>query len=1240
MAKKITWKDLADFSENQPIKEAVKQLNLLNKEYTRLSKNMKAQSKHITNALRDVQKSSAQLTATTQKLTVEQQKQTQELTKMAVSASKAATQALNLKKAKENALMVEKTFGNSVAELTKKVKEQKKAFDLLDPTIKKDAAAMAKLGKEIRITKDKIKDLNAVTLRQNNAFERAETSYNGLVKKNQQLRQQLKNLPGAFSKNTKEVEAFRQKSKQLEVQIAANNNKLRTFDKRIGDNFRNIGNYKSALAGATANMKSFALQLTATTLGLMALFQAAKRGFTSFVDFEFTMASVKALSGATAQEFKSLEDQAKDLGSTTSNTAGQVAQLQLELVKLGFTPEEINKSTEAINKLSIAFKTDLGETARIVASTLNAFNMEAEESTHVADLFAKASATSALDIEKIGVAMANVAPASAAANISLETTLSILGKFVDRGVDASSASTGLRNILLELSDSGSKLAKELGGTIKSEEDLFVALEKLAEGGIDQAVAMIEAGKATGALGKVAELTGKRTAIALLNIVKTRDEIQKQNEVLADASGFLEEYSAIMEGTVKIAMDRATSAAEGFAIALFEEMKPAINAIITLVIGLFSALQAGVKIISDNKELFLALGAAIMAARIQTALMTIATIKNNVVQKASIFTINGVKKAWQGLTAAMKLNPLGFIVAGLFALVGALKFAERWTSRYKKLQESTNNILKKASERTNLLRMVNTNLAKQTEDMVNLTEARRDAIIRENEAIIENTLAKIKQLKADQLLAVQQALQLTLWQKAQVAIATAANAASGAALSARFAALNVAEATSVTSAEIDILEEEVRILDEGLSHFESERDKEHKNALGRSKAEREAITELQIFRLQTNIKWRQREFDEDETHAQRKVELIRSNADDLLEIENLKWAALQKTLKEGTAEYELAYEKFWTAVEQISFDTTQSIKKIMEEEFVVFRDLGISLDDVEKALEDGMKRIKKKSKKISKGVDDDWKKAFANIAGYSKEAFNNAAGFAGQLLENQIANSEFRIEQLEDERKRDIELAGNNQALQDKINQDAEAKRVQLEAKKRSDQTKQARLDKATALFNAVIGTSVAVVKSLPNVALSILAGALGAIQIATIASQPIPQFATGTDSAPEGLAITGEKGDELIVNPDGSMQISNKGAQLTYLKKGAQVFTKDETSKIAQSALNNDTDIYNRNESALVRSQEDTNRLALEIKEGNQKVVDAVKNIDRLSIQGTKRGLEMFKQNQKGRTELLNNRYS
>ena len=182
---------------------------------------------------------------------------------------------------------------------------------------------------------------------------------------------------------------------------------------------------------------------------------------------------------------------------------------------------------------------------------------------------------------------------------------------------------------------------------------------------------------------------------------------------------------------------------------------------------------------------------------------------------------------------------------------------------------------------------------------------------------------------------------------------------------------------------------------------------------------------------------------------------------------------------------------------------------------------------------------------------------------------------------------------------ELQLAGDNA-----VKRAAIEKKYEDEARKLK--LKQARADKAQALFSAIIKTAQAVIAGLAygpplGYVFAALNAALGAIQIGVIASQPIPAFAKGTKKAPRGLAYVGERGRELIEGSDGSLSLSPSTATLVNLGKGGQrIYNNRETEAIIRAAKGAD--------SSEVRSLLDR------VDRGNRDIVQAIKNKKELHI--------------------------
>lgn len=121
------------------------------------------------------------------------------------------------------------------------------------------------------------------------------------------------------------------------------------------------------------------------------------------------------------------------------------------------------------------------------------------------------------------------------------------------------------------------------------------------------------------------------------------------------------------------------------------------------------------------------------------------------------------------------------------------------------------------------------------------------------------------------------------------------------------------------------------------------------------------------------------------------------------------------------------------------------------------------------------------------------------------------------------------------------------------------KNEELEKKKQQLKHKQAVWDKANSIAQAGISTALAIMnmmKSAPwpiNIAMAAVAGAMGAVQVATILATPIPKYAKGTDRHKGGPAIVGDGGVPELVIFGGKSWITPDTPTLVDMPAGAMV---------------------------------------------------------------------------------------
>lgn len=129
------------------------------------------------------------------------------------------------------------------------------------------------------------------------------------------------------------------------------------------------------------------------------------------------------------------------------------------------------------------------------------------------------------------------------------------------------------------------------------------------------------------------------------------------------------------------------------------------------------------------------------------------------------------------------------------------------------------------------------------------------------------------------------------------------------------------------------------------------------------------------------------------------------------------------------------------------------------------------------------------------------------------------------------------------------------------------KNEELEKKKAKLKHKQAVWDKANSIAQAGIATALAITEALPNVVLAAIAGAMGAIQIATILATPIPKYAKGTDYHKGGPAIVGDGGVQEVITYRGQSWLTPDTPTLVDIPAGASVIPKVEEVDLSELAL-------------------------------------------------------------------------
>lgn len=168
------------------------------------------------------------------------------------------------------------------------------------------------------------------------------------------------------------------------------------------------------------------------------------------MNFEAEMSKVASISGATGDEFQKLIDKAKEMGSKTKFSATESAQAMEYMAMAGWKTQDMVDGLKGIMDLAAASGEDLATTSDIVTDALTAFGLKASDSTHFADVLAKASSNANTNVAMMGETFKYVAPVAGALGYSVEDCSVAIGLMANSGIKASQAGTSLRQMLSRL----------------------------------------------------------------------------------------------------------------------------------------------------------------------------------------------------------------------------------------------------------------------------------------------------------------------------------------------------------------------------------------------------------------------------------------------------------------------------------------------------------------------------------------------------------------------------------------------------------------------------------------------------------------------------------------------------------------------------------------------------------------------------------------------------------------------
>lgn len=417
------------------------------------------------------------------------------------------------------------------------------------------------------------------------------------------------------------------------VEIFADNSKFTEGLRQTESQLRNWGSQMSALGASVA--ASIPVRQFASSLLTYAKFDDAIRaiagttqsatpsGTRSVKEFADMLGISTAEAQRSAREMANLEEQARDLGRTTSFTAQQAADAMLILARAGFKITEIQNSVEHIMNLARATGTDVAVAAQVGVSALKSFQLEAKEAEGVMDMLTATTNSSPQTLTNLGDALKYIGPVAHAMNIELKEVLQDLGLLAKFNLKGEQSGTAMRNLYMRMASSVNqvKFKEALGVDFVDPEtgELRGLTSVLNEANMKAEKLGFTRAKIAGLYKDVFSLRALPAAFALAS-----SDAYEMQTALSEAKSEAYITSELMDSGVGGVFRMLLSRVEEFGIAFYEAVDQPLISFGTRLTEIFDAAinfinenKTIVKIVSELASLFgiaaLALGSAGVAA---------------------------------------------------------------------------------------------------------------------------------------------------------------------------------------------------------------------------------------------------------------------------------------------------------------------------------------------------------------------------------------------------------------------------------------------------------------------------------------------------------------------------------------------------------------------------------------------------------------------------------------------------
>jgi TP901 family phage tail tape measure protein len=391
-------------------------------------------------------------------------------------------------------------------------------------------------------------------------------------------------------------------------------------------------------------------------------------------DFEKGMSEVRAISGATGEQFQDLRKTALDLGASTAFSAKEVASAMTEMAKAGWNSQQIIDGMSGVLDAAAASGEGLASVSTIIADAVTTFGLQASESSKIADLLTQAANSGTIGMSDLGESFKMIGPVANTMNFDISEVTTALTALSQSGIKGSLAGTGLRSAFLSMvspSKEAQAALDQLGITLAHSDGTFKSLDQILRELRVSFSGLTEEQK-TQTAEALAGRVGMSSLVSILNM--TQESYDSLTESMKGSNGVAQETASVMQDNFSSAMEQLGGALETLAITVADLFLPMLRSLVVYVqswVEWFTALSPSTQQAIVMVAAFAAaLGPVVLAlGTFITSITTIVSVIPTLITALSIIptAIGGISIAFASVYGAIAT---GFVPA-IFAAEAAV-----------------------------------------------------------------------------------------------------------------------------------------------------------------------------------------------------------------------------------------------------------------------------------------------------------------------------------------------------------------------------------------------------------------------------------------------------------------------------------------------------------------------------------------------------------------------------------------